>query len=382
MYDIDQSSERVDAMLDRLAQLGVIRIKAGDTRESDQIWLRHSELETTWPTLANWLNSRLSFRNQVDDWNSRGRPKNALIKENELDEARSYLDRNELERAFTESSRYQELRHIERNRARMWWLGGLAIAAAVVAYYAICRALEAKAAGDKERIAHEASEWSASAQSISTLAVASLMMTEDPLEVHSAKKLLIVQSLRNLLFAQDDESKQVAKDAWRDFEAQLCEDGKPSFLWFRVFLRGEPSTGSNAKPRNKELALILAAQKPSPDAIRALQTITVDLKKYIVIDETRPIIERMKPKVMQLAHKVADQIAIEAERRSDLKRIEPYRMAFWRLNTALIIVDDENRRKTFADALASWEEMGGLPSKEIVESLKRGAKQFGSNPPD
>jgi hypothetical protein len=75
---------------------------------------------------------------------------------------------------------------------------------------------------------------------------------------------------------------------------------------------------------------------------------------------------------------VADQIAREAESRSTLERIEPYRMTFWRINSALITADDENRQQTFVDALASWEEAGGKPSKEIVESVKRAAEQLGS----
>jgi hypothetical protein len=44
--------------------------------------------------------------------------------------------------------------------------------------------------------------------------------------------------------------------------------------------------------------LLITLQESQPDAIHALQTMTTDLKKYIVIDETKPIIERMKPKVM------------------------------------------------------------------------------------
>src|SRR5262249_21510054 len=100
------------------------------TADADQVTLRSPTLISEWPAFAGWLKRRREFREAVTRWDQTGRPADALLAGQDLEEVRTYHDRNDLERAFIEQSRYRELRKSERNQLLAWLFGGLTLLAA------------------------------------------------------------------------------------------------------------------------------------------------------------------------------------------------------------------------------------------------------------
>jgi hypothetical protein len=130
LYDLD-TPERVNAVVDRLAAAGVVRVTKAESPELDRISVRYSELTSSWGTYASWLAERRRFRDAVVAWDQAGRPADALAKGAPLEEGRSYFDRDSLEREFIEQSRRREWHENERNRILKWVFGGLALAALI-----------------------------------------------------------------------------------------------------------------------------------------------------------------------------------------------------------------------------------------------------------
>src|SRR5262245_21364379 len=131
LYDVGSSEARVSELVDQLAGLGVVRVTPGPTADADQVTLRSPTLISEWPAFAGWLKRRREFREAVTRWDQTGRPADALLAGQDLEEVRTYHDRNDLERAFIEPSRHRELRKSERNRLLAWLFGGLAVIAAL-----------------------------------------------------------------------------------------------------------------------------------------------------------------------------------------------------------------------------------------------------------
>src|SRR5262249_45464171 len=130
LYDVGSSEARVSELVDQLAGLGVVRVTPGPTADADQVTLRSPTLISEWPAFAGWLKRRREFREAVTRWDQTGRPADALLAGQDLEEVRTYHDRNDLERAFIEQSRYRELRKSERNQLLAWLFGGLTLLAA------------------------------------------------------------------------------------------------------------------------------------------------------------------------------------------------------------------------------------------------------------
>src|SRR5262249_20571236 len=85
----------------------------------------------------------------VAEWDRAGQPAAALATGDRLEEARSYFDRDSLEREFLEQARRQEWRTSERNRILKWVFGVLALVALIaggvvgVSSYLVWRANDA-----------------------------------------------------------------------------------------------------------------------------------------------------------------------------------------------------------------------------------------------
>lgn len=127
LYDVDPSTSSVDQVVDRLGVAGVVRVTRGSTADTDQVTLRSPDLQQKWPSLRGWLAERSEFREWVEAWDRAGRPADRLYGKEKLDEARSYHDRNALERQFTEASRKKEIRNGEWNEIWMYVYGALAL---------------------------------------------------------------------------------------------------------------------------------------------------------------------------------------------------------------------------------------------------------------
>jgi hypothetical protein len=131
LQEVDPSSAKVDAAISQLAADGMIRVTKGNTTETDQVSLRDESLMITCSYFKKWLRERTSFRETVEAWDRGGRPKEALFSGDALEQARSYNDRNPIERLFTEESRREEIWLNERNRRLKKFFGGLACLAVI-----------------------------------------------------------------------------------------------------------------------------------------------------------------------------------------------------------------------------------------------------------
>jgi hypothetical protein len=189
LTDVAPNPEAVDRLLEGLVEAGVIRRLPGDLPGSEQVALRTAELMTTWPTLAAWLGERLRFRDAAtgwaeeksqaaqrrvsrtvdvfDQWLARtlskfGRsvdrlvtpawlglrrrsglatPTDRLLGGDALEDARTYHDRNLVEREFTDASRYQQQLAGDRNRVLMGLFGLATIVASVFLVCAVTSAI-------------------------------------------------------------------------------------------------------------------------------------------------------------------------------------------------------------------------------------------------
>jgi hypothetical protein len=401
LQDLDDP-ERVDAVLGALAAAGVVRVAKGESDEMDRVALRSPELMTGWPALKGWLDERLKFRALVAAWDRSGRPASALATGDQLEEARRYHDRNPLERDLVNRSAYQQARQLEQaaiDRRQKWVWRGLALVAVlgwVVAGIGWIRAIqEGKRAAEEqekrlkqEQAEREAIELDTAASSASTLAIASLLMSEHSDAVHAAKKVLIIQTLRQVLFAPNESAAKAAAANWRRLEAQLKHDPKnPEF--FNGFLlethKAQIEQITSGPPLDKSDIKDLRAR------IKALQQITLYLNRWINIADTQEALGIIRPVIMQEAIRVAARIKQAAEAGHRLSEVRPYQLAFWRLwSSSLVLITNKDELPenadqdefprfavTFANALRSWEDAGGeVASPRVIESLDQGLKQL------
>jgi hypothetical protein len=374
MYDLD-TPERVDAVVDGLAAAGVVRLTRAEAPELDRVALRSPELTTEWGAYKGWLAERRQFRGAVRAWDQAGRPTAALATGEKLEEARSYFDRDGLERGFLEQSRLREWQVNEKNRVLKWVfaaLAGVAVVATVAAVWGWVRALEegrrATAEEHKrvelEHAKAETIELGASADSTSILAMGLLLMTEDPIAVHAAKKVLIIQTLRAVLFAGKGDELESATENWKELKSQLSENDPQHAEWFKMFFE---------QTRKKEIEIITRSGPADREKFDALQTITLDLKQYIDRAETKKALDTIRPVIVDDICRMAERITNAASTGKRLSEVDAYRLTFWRLSSSsLLLVADDKVQKEFVDALRKWEDDRGKASPEIVESLKRG----------
>ena len=106
------SPTRVDTILEGLASAGVIRVEKAAQPEDDQISLRFDALTRSWKQYACWIDRRVRFRDAASFWNASGRDRTALIRDELLDEAMDFHDKNELEQNFVAASRERDARRI------------------------------------------------------------------------------------------------------------------------------------------------------------------------------------------------------------------------------------------------------------------------------
>ncbi len=129
LRELDPSPEKVDALLRRLIEFGIVRATPGNSTETDLLSLRTDALPHEWDTFRSWQQERLAFRRRVIAWDQFGRPTEQLFSGDALEEARDYNDRNPIERLFVELSRREEILRSKRDQERK----KLAFLAAIVA---------------------------------------------------------------------------------------------------------------------------------------------------------------------------------------------------------------------------------------------------------
>jgi hypothetical protein len=418
LSDLD-SPERVTAVLGKLVELGVIRRKAGEIPDLDQFSLRAPEQSGEWATLTEWKKGRLRFRSAVTAWAALGRSDAFLAEGEQLDEGRRYHDRNQAERDYVIASAYQQARRLERadaDRRAKWiwrsttliavlgwslaWVGcsdarretiranGQADQARAEKDRADAEADRARTEKDRadaetirrvrvERERQAMIEIGATAESTSTLAVAALLLKEDRNSIHAAKKLLIIQTLRHLLFAANGEAAQIARQNWNLLEKRLAEED-PSKVWFSEYLR------TTWAPQIARITSGPPLDKIEPgelrEKVKALQALSRDLKKYIITDTTKEVLTFLRPQVVAQACRCGERLAKAAAEGLPLRAVRVERLAYWRLVSSSFILSDDDELLAATDELAraleAWEKVYYdqkiVAPPEVVEAVRRG----------
>ena len=112
LYRSDQDRERVDHVLDRLVQAGLVRVTKGDAPEHDQVEVAHEAIIRNWPRLVAWLDNerqivrlRVRLTTAAEQWKAAGRDPDLLWRGSQLNQGVRYEDLNELEAEFIQAGR-------------------------------------------------------------------------------------------------------------------------------------------------------------------------------------------------------------------------------------------------------------------------------------
>lgn len=365
-------------------------------READgAVQLRYESLPRIWSRYSGWLEKRKAFRETVLYWNQhQDEPEQqaALLSGELLREAETFHDATNDEKAFIAASRGLE---IDCAKQDLFWkrvfmaVSAIAIVATVLAAWGWRRAATKRTQLVAER---EANALNGAGQSTSTLAVAMLLMSESQGAAHSAKKLLIVQSLRQVLFARSKEAADTARSNWSLLATQLPKhDPDGSGRWIDVYLHGthdnyiqDDETGRRICGRKEDIDLIISGATsqatPSRRQIDALREISRDLKTWIFTaqEPQQAALRIVRPVVLDDACRITDHITKSARNGAHLDKIDAFRLAFWRIESGgLTIIADKDIQEPvnqFADNLRKWEDAGGrAPSQDIIEGFKTAA---------
>ncbi len=338
-------------------------------------------------------------------------PREGEFTPDELREAEDYRDRNNDELRVVYRSQQLQLENVQRDRTHKGLFAALAAVLAVMTAVAgvgcwlaidsgwkkdaLANAAteaakaEAAAAADAKRaqkkaedeqrkaeVAEKAMEADAVAASTSSLAITALCMTEEPATIHVAKKLLLLQTLRQVLFARDSRSAQVARANWEWLEAELCDrDPKESHRrWFTTYLRD--TNGDKVK-------LVLEGQPNERKAVDALRWLSRDLKKFFDQDKYAPgAIAVVSRSVLNDATAFTKSVAAAADAGRTPDECWPERRTFWRLDCVGLVLaaDDDSAAggavRAFADALKWWEDDDAKASPDRVNQLTTAAVLF------
>jgi tetratricopeptide (TPR) repeat protein/energy-coupling factor transporter ATP-binding protein EcfA2 len=106
------AKDRINEVLDKLGEAGLIHITKGEVEDDDQVEVAHEALVRNWPRLTDWLEKerktmrqRLRLTAAAEQWNDKNRDKGGLIGGELLKDALGYDDLNELEKEFVQASK-------------------------------------------------------------------------------------------------------------------------------------------------------------------------------------------------------------------------------------------------------------------------------------
>ena len=122
LYQSGEASERIDRVLDGLIEAHLVN-QTGETAADAQVEVVHETLVRNWPTLVDWLDEervhirqRLRLTATAEQWDTRSRDSEVLLRGSLLDEALDYEDLNDLEREFVRASQKAQRQEAVRQR--------------------------------------------------------------------------------------------------------------------------------------------------------------------------------------------------------------------------------------------------------------------------
>lgn len=111
LYESGEDASRVDDVLNRLLESGLVRLTPGEIPTDDQVGIAHEALLRNWPRLIRWideeryyLGQRQSFQAAVRQWIESNYHADTLLRGRVLHEALAFKDLNPAERAFLKAS--------------------------------------------------------------------------------------------------------------------------------------------------------------------------------------------------------------------------------------------------------------------------------------
>lgn len=224
LYDIDDS-EKVNAIVEQFASIGILKVTKDLSPEMDRIVLRSPSLLNDWSTLKNWTNDRLGFRERANDWLSKTKPSDQLADGEILEDARRFQDRSSSEREYVNESLYRQKRQLEQaamNR-KLNVLLGLLVALAIFGWYGAYRNY-ARAKG--ERTEADTQRKAAEAQKeIATKSEEEIVRQRQFTDLR-----LFLRALAELATARTLEQWKLADCQWREWEKQIANDADYAHL--------------------------------------------------------------------------------------------------------------------------------------------------------
>jgi hypothetical protein len=404
VYDQDPP-EAVDAVLGKFEAAGVVRRKPGEVPGLDLFSLRSPGLMATWRPLTDAMAERTRFRDGVGAWDRSGRPPGVLADGEPLEDARRYHDRNPAEREYVTASLSDQTRRLEAAAADHRWKRRWRVLAAFAAVgwvgavvgwgFEIQSRRKAQAEEQKASTLTEMAELDGAAQSISFLALSSLLQDENRMAVHAARKLLLMQIVRQVAFARNQKAWEAARESWDRLRRQLTADKKDGSWFDQFFGRQRPDPTNPFDPGHKaefdlltggpSLEEMTAADLRS--RVGALRTVSEYLRKYIVVDETQAALGQIRPGVVDQAATAAEKLAAAARDGKPLADAQPHQVSFWRVfgSGVVLLAPEDDMVKAedsplwklsdeVAAALTAWEDAGeGPASPEVRDRLTAAA---------
>jgi hypothetical protein len=403
----------VDAVIEGLAGAGALEVTRGPNPADDRVALRYEALTRTWGELRQLVDERRKFRDVVRYWARTQQNPAALLTGPLLDRVWAYHDPNPQERAFLDACR--GLEHRQTRNYRLLALGFAVLALVALVFAVVARrgwnrvtiehqntqreyderlkqeglvrsAVAARA--EQEKTAREMIELDAAVQSTSTVAIASMLLTENESATHSAKKVLIIQALRQVLFARNRPAFDVARRNLDRLRAELTDDRSVGRHWFKLFFEEVRDNPIDVGHRTEVELITGGPPLDDPGAagehfrrrIDALREISTYLRRFIVNPETAAALATIRPVIVEESAGVARKLADHAASGKPLAEARPYQIGFWQLDSTSLAVTGDTAllevAEKFAAALRTWEDAGGPATDDVRRRLGAAAGEF------
>ncbi len=403
LHDVDADTCLVDRMIDGLAQAGVIRVTPGSSTEVDQVALRSGNLVTDWGTYAEWLRARVEFRERAETWsltdqppvpacwmtklglpafktvNEQRLPGPPLLCGESLEEVRSYHDRNPLERKYIETCWLRERSKSQSDRTWKLIFGSLLLFAilclgiAVLCLVIAVTQRNATVAAMKDTVFvqdsnRRALEARTQSDQVYTLALIQLLTNEDvEYSHHLAKKLLIIQTLSQLVSA-NEASFENARKNWEKLDNDLKNDPAVNY-WFRERFFPHDIEGRTVQ---KRIGLLTLNWESSRENRGDLPVIGKYLSQFIHGDLGE--IPEVKQRWYKLARDTAAELDSAAQADKKLIDVSGFKDLFWRLYSGeMVLVETlevEEKMVAFGNVLTEWEQSDSRASPELKQRMQ------------
>src|SRR5262245_4216408 len=371
LFDVAPSEDRANELLNGLAGAGVVRIAPGDTADADQVTLRSPSLMTDWERFAGWLRERQGFRNTVLNWDRTGRPQNELLQKEALEEVRTYHDRNDLERAFIEESRYRELRKSERTRRLAWGLGLALLLEATAATAAIWGWVVAVKNSRKANDNYAAAEanYKEAKKQMELVAEEQAKVTRYATNIRDKQQLItlatFVRDLAEMATARSPADQRIAIERWQGLAQRVQQDEQYALLKRFDF-----------KLLQKQATAATDWNKIRPETLREIRSLR---NPVIANPDVYPALGNMRRGTFRMADLCARRI-VNTLRDRPVSEAEPYVREFWALYWGdMVLVEGpevEAAMIRFGQALSAIERDIQRPTDEVEDRIATYAQRL------